>query len=284
MTTSRLPALGPGHRRLGRHRHGLRARTRGARLVPGPDRPARGAPAGAGTGIDLAPSGRGARGDRRPGRSAPRCRCWSRPRAATACRSRCWSTTPATACRARWSASPGSASAISSRSWSPRRRPCAGTSCPACASAATAASSTSPRWRGWCRARRATRSTRRRRAISSSSRESLALENRGHGIHVTACCPGFTHSEFHDVVGVRQAMAGMPKWMWLEADAVARESLDAVERGQVVRGQRPGLSPDPQRDEPHARLDGAGAHRAPRAQLPAHEVTLRRGGSRAGVP
>ena len=64
--------------------------------------------------------------------------------------------------------------------------------------------------------------------------ESLALENRGHGIHVSACCPGFTQSEFHDVVGVRQAMAGMPKWMWLEADAVARESLDAVERGQVV--------------------------------------------------
>lgn len=64
--------------------------------------------------------------------------------------------------------------------------------------------------------------------------ESLALENRGRGIHVSACCPGFTYSEFHDVVGVRQAMAGMPRWMWLEADAVARESLDAVERGKVV--------------------------------------------------
>jgi uncharacterized protein len=64
--------------------------------------------------------------------------------------------------------------------------------------------------------------------------ESLALENRGHGIHVSACCPGFTHSEFHDVVGVRQAMSGMPRWMWLEADAVARESLDAVERGKVI--------------------------------------------------
>ena len=64
--------------------------------------------------------------------------------------------------------------------------------------------------------------------------ESLALENRGHGIHVSACCPGFTQSEFHDVVGVRQAMAGMPRWMWLQADEVARESLDAVERGKVV--------------------------------------------------
>ena len=64
--------------------------------------------------------------------------------------------------------------------------------------------------------------------------EALALENRHHGIHVCASCPGFTRSEFHDVTGSRQAVSNMPSWVWLDADDVARVSLDAVERGKVV--------------------------------------------------
>jgi hypothetical protein len=64
--------------------------------------------------------------------------------------------------------------------------------------------------------------------------EALALENRHHGIHVCASCPGFTRSEFHDVTGSRQAVSKMPGWIWLSADDVANASLDAVERGKVV--------------------------------------------------
>jgi short-subunit dehydrogenase len=64
--------------------------------------------------------------------------------------------------------------------------------------------------------------------------EALALENADQGVHVTALCPGFTWSEFHDVTGNRAIMNRMPRWIWLQADAVARAGIDAVERGKVV--------------------------------------------------
>jgi hypothetical protein len=65
--------------------------------------------------------------------------------------------------------------------------------------------------------------------------EALALENRAYGINVCALCPGFTQSEFHDVTGSRKTVSQMPKWLWLDADDVARDGLDAVDRGRIVR-------------------------------------------------
>lgn len=64
--------------------------------------------------------------------------------------------------------------------------------------------------------------------------ESLALENADRGVQVTALCPGFTLSEFHDVLGSRQMMNRLPKWIWLQAADVARAGIDAVERGRVL--------------------------------------------------
>jgi len=64
--------------------------------------------------------------------------------------------------------------------------------------------------------------------------ESLALEQREHGIHVTALCPGFTYSEFHDITGTRAQVSRMPRWMWLSADQVAFEGIEALERGEVM--------------------------------------------------
>lgn len=64
--------------------------------------------------------------------------------------------------------------------------------------------------------------------------EALSLENADRGVHATALCPGFTRSEFHDVTGTRAMMSKLPRWMWLEADAVARIGIDAVEAGRVV--------------------------------------------------
>ena len=69
--------------------------------------------------------------------------------------------------------------------------------------------------------------------------QSVALETRRHGVHVTAVCPGFTHTEFHDVNGTREMVAArVPKFMWLDADEVARQGFDAVMAGrlQVVPG------------------------------------------------
>jgi uncharacterized protein len=64
--------------------------------------------------------------------------------------------------------------------------------------------------------------------------ESLALEGARHGVHVCASCPGFTLTEFHDVTGTRAQVSTMPRWMWLDAETVARESYDAVTRGVPV--------------------------------------------------
>src|SRR4029079_13292357 len=45
--------------------------------------------------------------------------------------------------------------------------------------------------------------------------ECLALEVGPKGVHVTALCPGFTYSEFHDVNGMREKISKMPKMLWL---------------------------------------------------------------------
>ena len=64
--------------------------------------------------------------------------------------------------------------------------------------------------------------------------ESLALELQPHGVNVTALCPGFTYSEFHDVNLMRAQVSRLPKWMWMDADTVARQAYAAAMRGQVV--------------------------------------------------
>lgn len=64
--------------------------------------------------------------------------------------------------------------------------------------------------------------------------KSVAREVSGAGVHVTALCPGFTYSEFHDVLGVRAEVGKLPKWMWMDAATVARQGFDAVMRGDEV--------------------------------------------------
>ncbi|SEI93032.1 SDR family NAD(P)-dependent oxidoreductase [Frateuria terrea] len=64
--------------------------------------------------------------------------------------------------------------------------------------------------------------------------QSLALENRDLGVHVCALCPGFTWSEFHDVTGTRELVGKLPRFMWQDAEAVVREGIEAVERGEAV--------------------------------------------------
>jgi short-subunit dehydrogenase len=64
--------------------------------------------------------------------------------------------------------------------------------------------------------------------------ESLGHEVRRHGIFVTALCPGFTVSEFHDVTGTRARMKKLPGFMWLTSSDVARHGYDAVMAGESV--------------------------------------------------
>lgn len=69
--------------------------------------------------------------------------------------------------------------------------------------------------------------------------ESLAMEMKPRGVHVTALCPGFTYTEFHDVNGMREKVSKLPKAIWLSADQVAKLGVDAVEAGKrrVVTGK-----------------------------------------------
>jgi uncharacterized protein len=64
--------------------------------------------------------------------------------------------------------------------------------------------------------------------------EALAHEVRHRGVHVTAICPGFTMSEFHDVTGTREMMNKLPAFMWMDSPTVARQGFDAVMRGTPV--------------------------------------------------
>ena len=60
--------------------------------------------------------------------------------------------------------------------------------------------------------------------------ESLAMENLSTGVAVSALCPGFTYSEFHDVLNVRDLVSQMPSWMWMEASDVVRYGIESVTR------------------------------------------------------
>jgi short-subunit dehydrogenase len=65
--------------------------------------------------------------------------------------------------------------------------------------------------------------------------QSLHLENLATGVHVSALCPGFTYSEFHDVVGNRAEISGStPEWLWLGADEVAAAGYEAAEANRPV--------------------------------------------------
>jgi len=69
--------------------------------------------------------------------------------------------------------------------------------------------------------------------------QGLWLEMRGTGVHVTALCPGYTLTEFHDVNGTREEVSSAyPAWMWQTADHVARVGWRACEanRPQVTPG------------------------------------------------
>jgi short-subunit dehydrogenase len=65
--------------------------------------------------------------------------------------------------------------------------------------------------------------------------QSLHLEVAGDGVHVSALCPGFTYSEFHDINGTRAMISqSTPEWLWLGADEVAAAGYEAVEANRAV--------------------------------------------------
>jgi short-subunit dehydrogenase len=65
--------------------------------------------------------------------------------------------------------------------------------------------------------------------------QSLHLEMRERGVHVSALCPGYTYSEFHDVNGSRPKVSqAFPDWVWMGADEVAEAGYEAAEANRAV--------------------------------------------------
>lgn len=62
--------------------------------------------------------------------------------------------------------------------------------------------------------------------------ESIAGTLAGTGVQVTALCPGYTHTEFHE--RAQMDVSGVREWMWLDADAVVAQALRDVRRGREV--------------------------------------------------
>jgi len=62
--------------------------------------------------------------------------------------------------------------------------------------------------------------------------EAVDRQMQGTGVHVTALCPGFTHTEFHQRAGMD--VDHLPDWMWLDAPDVVAAALADFRRGKPV--------------------------------------------------
>ena len=64
--------------------------------------------------------------------------------------------------------------------------------------------------------------------------EELALSLSGTGVHVSALCPGFTHTDFHAEGDLAEMKSTIPDFFWYDADTVVRDGLRAVEKGRPI--------------------------------------------------
>lgn len=62
--------------------------------------------------------------------------------------------------------------------------------------------------------------------------ESLHTELRGTKVNISALCPGFTRTEFHQ--RGRMKMSALPNFMWLSADKVVSKSWRAAKSGKAI--------------------------------------------------
>ncbi|MGO4383632.1 SDR family NAD(P)-dependent oxidoreductase [Specibacter sp. RAF43] len=70
------------------------------------------------------------------------------------------------------------------------------------------------------------------KAWGISFSRSANLRYRPRGVTVTAVCPGFVRTEFHQRMGAN--INRIPRWMWLNPDRVVREGLAANAAGKSV--------------------------------------------------
>jgi short-subunit dehydrogenase len=71
------------------------------------------------------------------------------------------------------------------------------------------------------------------KAFVTTFSQSVHEEAKGYGVGVTALLPGWTRTEFQERAGYADARK-LPAFVWMEADAVAEEALDAAAAGRAV--------------------------------------------------
>jgi short-subunit dehydrogenase len=72
------------------------------------------------------------------------------------------------------------------------------------------------------------------KAYVTSLTESIHEEAKPHSVHVTALCPGLTHTEFQSVSNTEEYATDFPAWMWLQARDVAEAGLQDVAKGRAL--------------------------------------------------
>ncbi len=65
--------------------------------------------------------------------------------------------------------------------------------------------------------------------------EALNASTHNHGVNVSALCPGFTHTDFHQVGDLEEMKEKTPKFIWYSAQTVVEEGLRAVEKGRSIQ-------------------------------------------------
>ncbi|MGA4506783.1 SDR family NAD(P)-dependent oxidoreductase [Propionibacteriaceae bacterium G1746] len=62
--------------------------------------------------------------------------------------------------------------------------------------------------------------------------ESLAMELKDTGVRVTALCPGWVHTEFHDRANIKKT--NLPDIVWVDVDVLVSEALKDSDKGRIV--------------------------------------------------
>ncbi len=72
------------------------------------------------------------------------------------------------------------------------------------------------------------------KAFLVSFSQALAAECSDSGVNVSALCPGFTYTEFHDVTGTRAEVSKMPQFLMMQVGRTVHGALRAVEKNRTV--------------------------------------------------
>jgi uncharacterized protein len=70
------------------------------------------------------------------------------------------------------------------------------------------------------------------KAWVTSYSEGLSVELRGSGVRVTALCPGWVRTEFHERAGINAA--SIPRGLWVDGEHLVESCLRDANRGRVI--------------------------------------------------